>query len=531
MNRRKDNQKIHEISFNNIALRMSERDNVAVAKNDIKKNTVIRVNGTMVKVGQTIPKGHRFSLTDIKEGEFAFQYGYPFGLSRGINKGQVIDSHNIDIYKSNDSEALVHEAGSGTYCLQNQRRSHYKQSEKTFHGYKRGNGRVGTRNYYLVVPTSLCAGDSAFKIAYALDKSETIRNKYRNIDGIVAAVHTEGCGCNDGEIIDRLMRTLKNTITHPNVGGALVVDLGCEKTNYKVISEYFRELSSCKKPIDYVSIQKVGGTRNTLETGKDIILARLKEVNATEREEVSLKYLVTGTECGASDSFSGITANPLIGLTVDKIIYGGGSAILSETPEMIGAESSLMKRMVSQSVARKFNKGMNYYKALAERLNVAMDGNFVPGNKAGGLVNLTLKSLGAILKGGSTAIVDFVDYSERISKQGLSIMNGPGNDLESMTGLVASGANIILFSTGMGTTEGNLITPVIKLSSRTEIFHRMHEDIDFNAGVLLDKNISLDQLSEQLLTLVIEVASGKKSWSEIWEKRSFQIWTAGKLSL
>ncbi|TVM00941.1 MAG: hypothetical protein CV087_11690 [Candidatus Brocadia sp. WS118] len=531
MNRRKDSQKIQEISFNNIALRMSEHDNVAIAKNDIQKNTVIKINGTMVKVGQAITKGHRFSLMDVKKGEFVFQYGYAFGLSRGIKRGQVIDSCNTEIYKSNDSEALISIAGAATYYLQNQRRRHYKQCGNTFWGYKRRDGRVGTRNYYLVVPTSLCAGDSAFKIAYAMDNSETLRKKYKNVDGIVAAVHTEGCGCNDGEIIDRVMRTLKNTIDHPNVGGALVVDLGCEKTNYKVVSEYFHELSACKKPIDYLSIQKAGGTRNTLETGKNIILARLKEVNTTEREEVSLKYLVAGTECGASDSFSGITANPLIGLTVDKIIYGGGSAILSETPEMIGAESSLMKRMVSEHVARKFIKGMNYYKTLAERLNVAMDGNFVPGNKEGGLVNLTLKSLGAILKGGSTEIVDFVDYAERVKKQGLSIMNGPGNDLESMTGIVASGANIILFSTGMGTTEGNAITPVIKLSSRTEIFQRMHEDIDFNAGVLLDNNISLDQLSEQLLTLVIEVASGKKSRSEIWEKRSFQIWTAGKLSL
>lgn len=531
MKRREDRQKISEISFNNIAIRMSDRDNVAVAKNDIKKNTVIKMYGTTIKAGHVIPKGHRFSLTNIKKGEFALQYGYPFGLSRGIKKGQIIDSHNIETYKSNGSETPVNETSTEVNYPQNSKRNHNKQHARTFRGYKRSDGRVGTRNYYLVVPTSLCAGDIASKIACALDKNKTIRKKYKNIDGIVAAVHTEGCGCNDGEIINRLMRTLINTISHPNVGGALVVDLGCEKTNYKVVSEYFHGLSSCKKPIDYVSIQKVGGTRNALEAGKDIILARLKEVNAAEREEVSLKYLVAGTECGASDSFSGITANPLIGVTVDKIICGGGSAILSETPEMIGAESSLIKRMVSERVARKFIRGMNYYKTLAKRLNVAMNGNFVPGNKAGGLVNLTLKSLGAILKGGSTEIVDFVDYSERIRKQGLTIMNGPGNDLESMTGIVASGANIILFSTGMGTTEGNLIAPVIKLSSRTEIFHKMCEDIDFNAGAILDKNSSPDQLSERLLSLVIEIASGKKSWSEIWEKRSFQIWSAGKLSL
>ena len=528
---RKNNQKLREIPFNEIAILMSEHDNVAIAKNDIEKDTVIRVDGTKITVENTIPKGHRFSLTDIEKGDFALQYGYPFGLSRGIKKGQVIDKYNIETYKDNNYDALMNEVFKEDSIVRNNRRNHDRQIDRTFRGYKRGAGWVGTRNYYLVVPTSLCASDIAVKIAYSLDKSETIKKKYKNIDGIVAAAHTEGCGCNDGEIIDRLMLTIKNTIAHPNVGGALVVDLGCEKTNYRVVSEYFDELSQHKKPIDYISIQELGGTRKTLESGKNIILGRLKEVNAIEREDIALKHLVVGTECGASDSFSGITANPVIGLTVDKIIYGGGSAILSETPEMIGAERSLMKRMVSERIARKFINGMNYYKTFAKRLNVSMDGNFVPGNEDGGLVNLTLKSMGSILKGGSTEIVDFIDYSERIKKQGLSIMNGPGNDFESMTGIVASGANIILFSTGMGTTEGNIIAPVVKLSSRTEVYERMCEDIDFNAGVLLDKNISPDQLSEKLLNLVIEIASGKKTWSEIWEKRSFQIWSAGKLSL
>lgn len=528
---RKFREKSRVVSFDEIATRMSGHDNVAVAKNDIEKYTVIQLNGTKIPVEDVIPKGHRFSLTDIKKGGLVLQYDYPFGLSKGVKMGQIINKRNVDTYSNNGYASLANEISKANRTVQEDKQRNNTQINRTFMGYKRSNGKVGARNYYLIVPTSLCASDIAVKIAYSLDKSKVLKKKYKNIDGIAAAAHTEGCGCNDGEIIERLMLTLKNTIAHPNVGGALVIDLGCEKTNYQVVSGYFDGLFQCGKPIDYITIQDLGGTRKTFEEGRKIILERLAEINDIAREEVHIKHLVIGTECGASDSFSGITSNPVIGQTVDKIIHAGGSAILSETPEMIGAETCLMKRMASKEVAEKFIHGMEYYKSLAKKLNVSMDGNFVPGNEGGGLINLTLKSLGAIQKGGSTQIVDFLDYAETLRCPGLSLMHGPGNDFESMTGIVASGANVILFSTGMGTTEGNLIAPVIKLSSRTEIFKKMSEDIDLNAGALLDESISIDQLSDKLLDLVVEVASGKKTWSEIWEKRSFQIWSAGKLSL
>lgn len=524
-------EKSRVASFDEIAIRMSGHDNVAVAKNDIGKDTVIQLNGAKIPVEDVIPKGHRFSLSDIKKGDFVLQYGYPFGLSKGVKRGQIINKRNVGAYSNNGFESLANEIFKANRTVQKDKQRNNTQINRTFRGYKKDKGRVGTRNYYLIVPTSLCASDIAVKIAYSLDISKALKKKYKNIDGIIAAAHTEGCGCNDGEIIERLMLTLKNTIAHPNVGGVLVIDLGCEKTNYKVVSRYFDGLFQCGKPIDYITIQDLGGTRKTFEEGRKIILERLEEVNDVAREEVHIKHLVIGTECGASDSFSGITSNPVIGQTVDKIIHGGGSAILSETPEMIGAEACLMKRMVSKEVAEKFIHGMEYYKSLARWLSVSMDGNFVPGNEDGGLINLTLKSLGAIQKGGSTEIVDFLNYSEILKRPGLSLMNGPGNDFESMTGIVASGANVILFSTGMGTTEGNLIAPVIKLSSRTEVYEKMGEDIDFNAGALLDESISMEQLSDKLLDIVIEVASGKKTWSETWGKRSFQIWSAGKLSL
>lgn len=459
----KSQQKIYVIPLSKLALLMAEQDNVAIAKREIMQGTVLSFRDGIIRMSDDIPKGHRFSLSDIAKGEAVMQYGYPFGISKGIKKGQKISKYTTSVHRDGNYNKMLEDTFLGRRVTVPDKVCCTIDTERTFMGFMRENGQVGTRNYYLVVPTSLCASDIALKIANSADINDIFKKKYKNVDGIVAAAHTEGCGCNDGEMIDRLLLTLKNTINHPNVGGALIIDLGCEKTNRRVVSKYLTGVSNWKKPLDYISIQSLGGTRMAVAKGIEIVKERLKEVNCTERKTVPLKHLIVGTECGASDSFSGITANPLIGCVVDRIVNAGGSALLTETPEMIGAERCLVSRMASKTVAKKFIKGISYYKSLANRLNVTMDGNFVAGNEDGGLVNLTLKSLGAILKGGTTKIVDFIDYAERIKHHGLSIMNGPGNDLESMTGIVASGANIILFSTGMGTTEGNLIVPVIKI--------------------------------------------------------------------
>lgn len=512
-----------------IAIVMSGKDNIAVAKKNIKKGTTLKHLSDTIKISGFIPQGHRFALKDIKTGEMLMQYGYIFGISKGLKKGQIIGRENIREYTINYEKAMEKIFRNKIKFAKNP--SDKNISDKTFLGYERPDGRIGTRNFFAIVPTSLCASDTAAKIANALDNDKRLKKKYANTDGFVAASHTEGCGCNDGGIIDRLLLTLKNTIIHPNVGGALVVDLGCEKTNRKVVQKYLGNLKRYGKPVDFISIQDSGGTEKTIKKGKDIILKRLKKVNNIKRKKISIKHIIAGTECGASDSFSGITANPLIGKTVDKIINCGGAAILSEIPEMIGAEINLIKRMTSKEVAKKFINGLAYYKNLAKKLNVSLEGNLVHGNKEGGLLNAALKSLGAILKGGNSEIVDFVNYAELIKKKGLNIMNGPGNDLESMTGIAASGANVILFSTGKGTAEGNLIVPVIKISTRTEVYEKMRGDVDFNAGRLLDGNISQEDLSDELLDMVTDVASGKKTCAEILKKRSFQIWTAGKLSL
>lgn len=507
---------------------MDKADNVAVAKHDIEKGSVIELADGSVTTQDSISKGHRLALTDIAKGQSLKQYGSEFGISQGISKGGLIGLDNVAPLPAPDYEKLANNFSQPA----KDRFQSQSAINRSFEGYVRKDGRVGTRNYYLILPTSLCASDLAQHLANKFDEDENLEENYPSIDGVVAAAHTEGCGCSDGIIIERLLLTLKNTIANPNVEGVLVIDLGCEKTSEEVVRESLTELGDLDKPVDYLSIQEVGGTGKALAQGSNIISKRLPEIAAHSREPVSISKLTVGTECGASNTFSGITANPIIGNVVDKIVYSGGSALISETPEMVDAEPALVERMRSVNVVNKFLEALTEYKTLASKLGASLEGNLVPANKKEGLLTPALKSLGAITKCGSAEIVDFLDYAEALKKPGVSIMNGPGNDPESVTGLAASGANIILFSTGLGTNGGSLFTPVIKIPSTSEVFTRLSDDMDFDAGRFLTENITVDELGDELLDLLIDVASGaKKTCSEIWKNRFFQVWSAGKISL
>lgn len=510
-------------------IKVNPNDNVAIALKNFSSGDVIQIDNNSIVIKQDLSVGERIAVKNIDTNCQIVQYGSSFALAKyDIEAGCSIVRENIT-----DIEIDI-----DNIDLKNFEYSLYTQNvienfvndfkDRTFMGFDRKNG-VGTRNYYVVIPTSFCATDITVKLMNHFDIPAYL-DIYKNIDGIVAAGHTEGCGCGAGTIIDRVLSTIRNTIDNPNCGGALIVDLGCEQTNYNVINKYIGDLEQFGKPIDFITIQSLGGTQKAFEKGVEIIENRLSKVNDIRRTPQSLDKIVLGTECGASDSFSGITANPLIGAIADNIIDLKGKAILSETPEMLGAENILLNRMESLEVKQKFVDGLNYYKDLASVLEISMSGNLVAGNLKGGLVNLTLKSLGSIQKGGSRKIVDFLDYGEKISKSGLSLMNGPGNDFESVTGLASSGANIILFSTGRGTTEGSLITPVIKIASNTTMYNKLNDDMDFNAGSVLEHG--LEKCAYELMEYFIKVASGDiKTSSQRHKKRAFQIWSAGKLSL
>ncbi len=496
-----------------------DTDNVAVALKDIAKGIIVPLaNGDSLKVRENILKSHRFATRKIGKGDYLMQYGQPFGRSMGIEAGEAVSPKNvenvlpkIDTNSHVDPEKTLYDS---------------ELTEKKFLGYKRATGKVGTRNYYLVVPTSMCVSETALQVSQLLDST----SEYCNIDGIVAIPNTEGCGCASTGQIERFLRVLKGYITHPNVGGCLIIDLGCEQTNYQVVREYL-DNGVNGIPVDWLTVQESGGTRMTIEEGKKLIEGVLSEVNKIERTPVSISNLVLGTECGASDSFSGITANPLIGRVADMIVRGKGKAILSEIPEMIGTLGAFLPRFRSMEVLDKFKNVQKWYEELAQKLGLTLEDNLVDKNIEGGLINNVLKSLGAVIKGGSTAIEDVVEYGESLTKDGLTIMQGPGGDPESVTGMVASGANIVCFSTGFGATSGNAICPVIKISSNDEVFDKLPEDIDFNAGAIVSEKADVGHLSDELLQKVIDVASGEKTWSEKWKQRQFQVWTAGKLPL
>lgn len=496
----------------------TQKDQVAVAKCDLKPGQQIILNNSVIKIRHFVPRGHRFAIRDICPSKFVRQFGYAFGRSKGIRAGELITVRNIDnkipkVSVKDFKEPLP---------------TKYKKEflSRTFSGFKRRDGKVGTRNYYLIVPTSMCASETCRQIADQFSAKAP-----RGFDGVVAIAHTEGCGCDSGVSIDRLLRVLKGYISHPNVGGCLIVDLGCEQTNYAVVSRYLKDVVEAGiKPVDWLTIEG-GGVEVTRAKASKIIKDRLKDVARIRREPVSIQNLIVGTECGASDSFSGITANPLIGNVADRVIFGKGAAILSEMPEMVGTFSMLFPRFRSRHVASKFLEALKWYEDLARKMGVNLSDNLVPKNIEGGLVNSYVKSLGAVLKGGTTAIEDVVGYGDPLRKPGLSIMQGPGGDLESVTGLVSSGANIVCFSTGQGTPTGNAICPVIKVASNNEVFKKLSHDMDFNAGRLLSKETHMDVLADEFFELLIATASGRQTAAERLGQRQFQIWTAGKLSL
>ena len=499
-------------------------DQVAIAKDDISSGQVLKYNGILVEIKEQIKKGHRFAIKDIPEGEFIRQNGFAFGQSKGIKKGELISSSRVNDVIPETSISDFHQPSSTQYKKE--------YLNKTFSGYVRKNGLTGTRNYYLVVPTSMCVSETADQVVRYLESSKDVEHKYPNVDGIVAISNTEGCGCAANEQIERFLGVLKGYIRHPNVGGCLIMDLGCEQTNYeKMFSCLSDTVAENLKPIDWITVQESGGTRLAIDKAVNIISHRLAEVNNITRKPSPISELVIGTECGASDSFSGITANPVIGNAVDRIILGKGSGILSEIPEMLGTYEMLLPRFRTSEIAERFNRLIEWYINIAKKLDLTLNDNLVPENIEGGLLNNYIKSIGAVMKGGSTVIEDVLEYAEPVREKGLSIMQGPGGDLESVTGIVASGATVICFSTGKGTTTGNAICPVIKISSNNSTFNKLPEDIDFNAGSLLTEQTTINKLGAELFEIIIDVASGKETWSERWKQRQFQVWTAGKLSL
>jgi altronate hydrolase len=481
--------------------------------------------GVVKKAHGAVPPGHRFATRDIPAGEFVTQFGQPIGTSLGIRIGEQITHANMtnDVPLVRDLPADLH-TPPPEYIPEAER--------STFMGHRRRDGRVGTRNYVLIVPTSMCASHEALQISTIAEFTIYNRDKYPNVDGVVAIPHNKGCGCQDGSTIDVMLRTLSNYADHPNVGGVILIDLGCEKTNLALVEKYLlKREKSFDKPVAKIGIQEVGGTQAAIQKGLAEVERMLPEVNESVRDECSISELVLGVKCGGSDGFSGISANPSLGRAADRLVRSGGTVLLTEVPEFCGAEHLLANRAKDAETGRAVYRMVDWYKEYASKFGAVLNNNPSPGNIAGGLLNITIKSLGAIAKAGTTRVEGVVEYAETPKHRGLNLMQGPGYDQESTPGLVAAGATVVVFTTGRGTTIGNAIAPVIKLASNTPIFERMHNDLDLSAGGVIDGTETIDEVGQRVFEAICRVAGGVQARAEEHKHREFQFWAEQTVSL
>jgi altronate hydrolase len=379
----------------------------------------------------------------------------------------------------------------------------------------------------------MCASHEAAQIATIAEYTRYDRAKTPNVDGVVALTHNKGCGASDGSNLDVLARTFANYADHPNVGAVLFLELGCEKTNLSFVRKHIEARGglSWDKPVAWLGIQDAGGTREAIEQGLAHIDAMLGAANAAERTAVPISELILGVKCGGSDGFSGISANPSLGRCADLLVRHGGTVMITEVPEFCGAEHLFALRARDAAVARDVLATVDWYKEYAAKFGTKLGENPSPGNKAGGLLNITIKSLGAMAKAGTTRVEGCTGYAEPPRGRGLHLMQGPGYDQESTPGLVGAGATAVIFTTGRGTTIGNAIAPVIKLASNTDVFERMRGDLDLSAGGVVDGTETIDACGARVFEHLRLVASGEPAKAELLGHREFQVWAEQSVSL
>jgi len=479
------------------ALRLNAADNVVIAMRRLAPGEV--VSGEGVTLADPIPSGHKLAASPIRAGETVLKYGQVIGVATAdIAAGAHVHTHNLAVSETRE----IAPAG----FLQRQ------ESPRFFEGYRRSNGSVGVRNYLAVLTSVNCSATVARHIAQAVERNGLLAD-YPNIDGVVPITHASGCGMADeGEGFELLRRTLWGTAANPNFGGVLLVGLGCEVVQIGRLKSDFGLPEG--ETFQSFTIQETGGTRKAIEAGLDRLSAMLPAVGAARRSEAPASELCLGLQCGGSDAWSGVTSNPALGVAADRLVGLGGTVILSETPEIYGAEHLLIARAANERVSQKLRDRLAWWEDYTRRNGARMDNNPSPGNKAGGLTTILEKSLGAVAKAGASPLNDVVQYAQSIETRGLVFMDSPGFDPCSATGQVASGATMIAFTTGRGSAFGCKPSPSIKLSSNSEIYRRMEEDIDINCGPIATGEASIEQKGAEILDYLLEVASGRRTKSE-----------------
>ncbi len=486
-----------------IALQLHDKDNVAVALSEIDPGDSFLQSGPTAR--EAIPEGHKVAIRGIHSGEPIYKYGQIIGFaSLDILSGQHVHTHNVEIKEFTRDYAIGKDTGHQRFVPE--------QERLTFDGIVRSNGRIATRNFIGILSTVNCSFGVSRFIADAFDSE--LLSQYPNIDGVVALGHGSGCAMSpDGNGFRILQRTMAGYANHPNMGGVLLVGLGCE-TNLVgcLIENMHLERGPLLRVLD---IQSEGGTAQTVRQGIQAVKEMLSEANRIKRKPVPANHLVLGLECGGSDAYSGISANPALGVATDLLISHGGTAILSETPEIYGAEHLLTRRAADKRVGDMLVERIHWWKDYAASHGGEMNNNPSPGNKAGGITTIFEKSLGAVAKGGTTKLSAVYQYAEPVSSKGLVFMDTPGYDVVSITGMIAGGANMVCFTTGRGTVSGFKPVPTIKLASNSSMYQQMQADMDENCGKIVDGVATISKMGENIFRLILEVASGKKTRSEL----------------
>ncbi len=523
-------------------VQIDPKDNIIVAITPLEKGMITTIQGADVILKENIKQKHKYSLTDFKIGDEIFMYGVLIGkATQEILEGCAITIHNV----KHASAEFQDSKEKFTWTAPDA--SNFEG--RTFNGYHREDGKVGTGNYWLIIPLTFCEnrnidvleGALSEKLGYetkkdfAVDtdaliaqykagasteeiystpiittKEEMSQNRvFPNVDGIKFLKHDGGCGGirQDSETLCKL---LAGYISNPNVAGATVFSLGCQNAQIEMLQDAITAIApNNTKPVHYLEQQQSLSERHLIEEAVKHTFVGLAEANKIRRQPAPLSKLVLGLECGGSDGFSGISANPALGYASDLLVALGGSPVLSEFPELNGVEQEMITRCNTEKDSKKFYDLMRAYSAAAVAVGSGFENNPSPGNIKDGLITDAMKSAGAAKKGGTSPVVEVLDYTEQITKPGLNLLCTPGNDVESTTGLVGSGCNIVVFTTGLGTPTGNPVAPVLKISSNTKLYERMNDIIDINTGTVITGEDTIETMGEKILDHVIRVASGE----------------------
>jgi altronate hydrolase len=504
-------------------IRLHPDDDVVIATHQMMSGA--RIESENLVVSGLVPPGHKIATRAIAKGEAVKRYNQIIGVAlEAIAPGQHVHVHNLGMAQFERE----HVFGIDKHATR------FVDQPATFMGIRREDGRVATRNYIGILTSVNCSATVARAIAdyFRRDGHPEALADYPNVDGVIALTHGLGCGIDSmGAGINILRRTLAGYAVHPNFHSVLFIGLGCETNQISgILNSAGLKEDSIK--LRSFTIQESGGSRKTIERGVAMIKELLADANRVKREPVPAAELIVGLQCGGSDGYSGISANPALGAAVDRLVEHGGTAILSETPEIYGAEHLLTRRAISREVGDKLLARIAWWEEYCARNGAAMDNNPSAGNKAGGLTTILEKSLGAVAKGGTTNLVEVYEYAQRIDAKGFVFMDSPGYDPVSATGQVASGANLICFTTGRGSAYGCAPSPSLKLATNTALWERQEDDIDINCGGVIDGTASIDQLGDAIFRMMLDCASGVASKSEVhgYGQNEFVPWQVGVIT-